>query len=228
VEVSEDESTVEDSDAMDLDLDEAEVSDQAEIIPPTSYLHGNSAAIQMPITPTAPKEKLSNKSQSRKVAKPAKIPKPPNSFILYRKEKQEQVLQNDPDLHCSKVCKFKIFVSDIFYTNDEKRKLSEICGRLRNPRSKLNFSVRRTKRNVNLWKSTLAGNVHLANLQISENAIESPKIPLHTAPLSVTAPWIHLDDQMLNNSGLQIILRQKSSAETIHDCLQSIYVPRLR
>lgn len=41
-------------------------------------------------------------------SKNAKLPKPPNSFILYRKFKQPMVLASHPDLHCSKVCKFSI------------------------------------------------------------------------------------------------------------------------
>jgi hypothetical protein len=49
------------------------------------------------VTPT-PSDNKENKKE--------KVTKPPNCFILYRKDKQESVKLQNPGIHCSQICKF--------------------------------------------------------------------------------------------------------------------------
>ena len=52
---------------------------------------------------------------SLKKSKPAKIPRPPNAFIIYRKTHHVKTVAQNPGLHNNKICKFSPFCPLVYY-----------------------------------------------------------------------------------------------------------------
>lgn len=50
-----------------------------------------------------------------------KIPRPPNAYILYRKDKHNEVKAENPNLHNNEICKVSCYIPSVSCTNNSQR-----------------------------------------------------------------------------------------------------------
>lgn len=77
---------------------------------PTPNTQGTAST---PDTEKKTRRKSRTVHQSNESAKPAKVPRPPNAFILYRQHHHPLVKERSPELHNNEICKLLLLASTI-------------------------------------------------------------------------------------------------------------------